>query len=153
MNLSYWFGQQHSPVAEKGIMDNKYLETLLGSILPSYLIDSLVMHEISVANNLLSRFWNILLCLLVPRVTKMLENILFLLILQKDVFCKPKVLFFPQRLWHSPEAYRIPSLPEYLKVLKLWALSQAVFNLATLWILQSGNSWVSVMEKSQPLDR
>lgn len=56
MNLSYWFGQQHSPVAEKGIMDNKYLETLLGSILPSYLIDSLVMHEISVANNLLSRF-------------------------------------------------------------------------------------------------
>lgn len=151
MNLSYWFGQQHSPVAEKGIMDNKYLETLLGSILPSYLIDSLVMHEISVANNLLSRFWNILLCLLVPRVTKMLENILLLHLLQRMFFAKQKSCFF---LKCCGTLLKLTESHHYLNilVLKLWALSQAVFNLATLWILQSGNSWVSVMEKSQPLD-
>ena len=72
-------------------------------------------------------FENILLYLLVPRVTKMLENILLLHPLQKDVFCKTKNLFLPQMLSHTPESYRIASLPEYLKVLKLWALSQAVF--------------------------
>lgn len=92
-------------------------------------------------------FENILLYLLVPRVTKMLENILLLHPLQKDVFCKTKNLFFPQMLSHTPEAYRIASLPEYLKVLKFVGIEPSCFYLATLWILQSRNSWVSVMEK------
>ena len=72
-------------------------------------------------------FESIFLYLLVPRVTNMLENILVLHPLQKDVFCKTKKLFFPQMLSHTPEAYRIPPLPGYLNVLESWALSQAVF--------------------------
>lgn len=86
-------------------MGDEYLETLHGSILPSYLIESLAVHEILGCKSSFFRILKaLLLYLLAPRVVEKSESILILHPLHVNCF--------------SPTLWKLAGSYRYLSVLK-----------------------------------